>query len=316
MALALEDLGLGACEESVYRVLIDRPSASLAEVAEAAAFPDAQVADALNSLAARALVNRRPGSGHYVAAPPSVALGTELTERRIRLHRAELALAELVETYRTGSMGRAQRDLVEVVEGRDAVRQRYLQLQLSSRHAIDTFVTGDVQVVGPENTEEPTVLSRGLQVRAVIDQSFLGEPSAADNVDESLARGMRIRTVDGVPLKLIVCDGEMAMLPLRGSGSEVDPSLVLRGGLANVAQALFDAVWERARPYGEPHHGIDALDTRILRLLLAGLTDHAVAAQVDLSARTVQRRIQGLMSQAGATTRIQLGWYARHHGWA
>ncbi|MEV7237052.1 S8 family serine peptidase [Streptomyces sp. NPDC051020] len=198
----------------------------------------------------------------------------------------------------------------------DAVRQRYLQLQLSSRHAIDTFVTGDVQVVGPENTEEPTVLSRGLQVRAVIDQSFLGEPSAADNVDESLARGMRIRTVDGVPLKLIVCDGEVAMLPLRGSGSEVDPSLVLRGGLANVAQALFDAVWERARPYGEPHHGIDALDTRILRLLLAGLTDHAVAAQVDLSARTVQRRIQGLMSQAGATTRIQLGWYARHHGWA
>lgn len=31
--------------------------------------------------------------------------------------------------------------------------------------------------------------------------------------------------------------------------------------------------------------------------------------------RTVQRRIQGLMVQAGATTRIQLGWYARHHGW-
>ncbi|MFD5064969.1 MULTISPECIES: hypothetical protein [unclassified Streptomyces] len=251
-----------------------------------------------------------------MAAPPSVALGTELTERRIRLHRAELALAELVETYRTGSMGRAQRDLVEVVEGPDAVRRRYLQLQLSSRHAIDTFVTGDVQVVGPENTEEPTVLSRGLQVRAVIDQSFLGEPRAADNVDESLARGMRIRTVDGVPLKLIVCDSEVAMLPLHGSGSEVDPSLVLRGGLANVAQALFDAVWERARPYGEPHHGIDVLDTRILRLLLAGLTDHAVAAQVDMSARTVQRRIQGLMVQAGATTRIQLGWYARHHGWA
>ncbi|WP_406378594.1 LuxR C-terminal-related transcriptional regulator [Streptomyces sp. NBC_01618] len=75
-------------------------------------------------------------------------------------------------------------------------------------------------------------------------------------------------------------------------------------------------MWERARPYGEPHHGIDLLDTRILRLLLAGLTNHAVAAQVDMSARTVQRRIQGLMVQAGATTRIQLGWYARHHGWA
>ncbi|MFF3057694.1 hypothetical protein [Streptomyces sp. NPDC057909] len=86
-------------------------------------------------------------------------------------------------------MGRAQRDLVEVVEGRDAVRRRYLQLQLSSRHAIDTFVTGDVQVVGPENTEEPTVLSRGLQVRAVIDQSFLGEPRAPRPALTSLRHG-------------------------------------------------------------------------------------------------------------------------------
>ncbi|MGW5277555.1 hypothetical protein ACWEQP_34550 [Streptomyces sp. NPDC004044] len=211
--MALEDLELGACEEAVYRLLIERTSASLAEVAAAAAAPDAEVAEALHSLAARALVDGQPGSGHYVAAPPSVALGTEPTERRIRLHRSELALAELVETYRTGSMGRAQRDRVEVVEGRDAVRRRYLQLQLSSRQAIDTFVTGDVQVVGPENTEEPTVLSRGLQVRAVIDQSFLGEPRAADNVDESLAQGMRIRTVDGVPLKLIVCDCEDGRVP-------------------------------------------------------------------------------------------------------
>ncbi|MFI6728481.1 hypothetical protein NRF20_02970 [Streptomyces sp. R-74717] len=75
-------------------------------------------------------------------------------------------------------------------------------------------------------------------------------------------------------------------------------------------------MWERARPHGEPHHGIDVLDTRILRLLLTGLTDHAVAAQGDMSARTVQRRIQGLMVQAGATTRIQLGWNDRRHGWA
>ncbi|WP_327366378.1 hypothetical protein [Streptomyces sp. NBC_01217] len=39
------------------------------------------------------------------------------------------------------------------------------------------------------------------------------------------------------------------------------------------------------------------------------------AAQVKVSARTVQRRIQALMVKAGATTRIQLGWYARHRGW-
>ncbi|MGW4047465.1 helix-turn-helix domain-containing protein [Streptomyces sp. NPDC004721] len=311
----LEDLGLTPEQESAYRVLIARHAATPGELAEAAAVPSARIVTVLDSLAARGLVGRQ-GDGSYAAAPPAVALGAELAAHRERLQRAELAVAELVETYRTGSMGRAQRDLMELVEGRDAVQQRYVQLQLASRRRIDTFVTGDVQVVGPDNTEEPTVLARGLKVRAVIDQGFLSKPGAADNVDESLGRGMRVRTVEEIPLKLIVCDGEVALLPLRGRGSDVDPSIILRGGLVNVAQALFDTVWERARPYGLPHHGLDALDTRILRMLLAGLTDTAVAGQLDLSARTVQRRIQALMVQAGVTTRIQLGWYARHHGWA
>ncbi len=314
--MALEELGLAVDQERVYRALVDRTSATPEELAEVLAVPVLCVVAALDALAERDLVSTLPGPGRFVAAPPSVALGARLAARRDSLHRAEVAVAELIETYRTGSMGRAQRDLVEVVEGRDAVRQRYVQLQLAARRSIDTFVTGAVQVVGPANTEEPKVLERGLTARGVIDQGFLSEPRAADNVDESLARGMQIRTIDSIPLKLIVCDAEAAMLPLHGSGDEVDPSIVLRGGLVHVAQALFDAVWERARPYGVAHHDIDRMDTRILRLLLAGLTDHAVAAQVDVSVRTVQRRIQGLMAKSGATTRIQLGWHARHHGWA
>lgn len=61
------------------------------------------------------------------------------------------------------------------------------------------------------------------------DSGWINASDPADDVDESLARGMWIRTVDGVPLKLIVCEGETAMLPLRCSGSEVAPSLVPRG---------------------------------------------------------------------------------------
>ncbi|MEV5548628.1 LuxR C-terminal-related transcriptional regulator [Streptomyces sp. NPDC052309] len=50
--------------------------------------------------------------------------------------------------------------------------------------------------------------------------------------------------------------------------------------------------------------------------MLAGLTDEAVAHQLQLSARSVQRRIRALMDRAGVTTRTQLGRQARHHGWA
>jgi len=53
-----------------------------------------------------------------------------------------------------------------------------------------------------------------------------------------------------------------------------------------------------------------------LGLLLAGLTDQAVASQLDLSLRTVQRRLRHLQDVAGVKTRMQLGWYAAQHGWA
>jgi DNA-binding NarL/FixJ family response regulator len=61
---------------------------------------------------------------------------------------------------------------------------------------------------------------------------------------------------------------------------------------------------------------VDELDAQVLALLLSGLTDQAVAGQLGLSLRTVQRRISQLMAKAGVTTRIQLGWHAARKGWA
>ncbi|WP_220447187.1 S8 family serine peptidase [Nonomuraea deserti] len=51
-------------------------------------------------------------------------------------------------------------------------------------------------------------------------------------------------------------------------------------------------------------------------MAVAGLTDEAVAGQLDLSLRTLQRRLRALMDLAGVRTRVQLGWHAARHGWA
>ncbi|MEU9356737.1 helix-turn-helix domain-containing protein [Streptomyces sp. NPDC048301] len=314
--MELEELGLTADEGAVYQLLISRPSAGAEQIGAVAGLPDERAEGALRSLVTRGLVVRATDGHRYAAAPPAVALGAELAAHRERLQRAEVAVARLAETYRTATADRAQRELVEIVEGTDAIRTRHLQLQLSARRTIDLFSAGEPQAVTPADSEEVTAITRDVRVRAVIDQGFLREPGAAEHVAQSLADGVQVRTVTEVPYKLILCDDEVAMLPLRGRGGGVDPAVVLRGGLAHVARELFDQVWERGRLYQEqPHEGIDPVDAHILRLLLAGLTDTAVAGQVRLSPRTVQRRLQVLMSRAGATSRLQLGWYARDNGW-
>jgi DNA-binding CsgD family transcriptional regulator len=61
--------------------------------------------------------------------------------------------------------------------------------------------------------------------------------------------------------------------------------------------------------------GLPELDARILGLLLAGLNDQAVANQLNLSMRTVQRRVRALMDLVSADTRLQLGFHAARKGW-
>jgi hypothetical protein len=99
-------------------------------------------------------------------------------------------------------------------------------------------------------------------------------------------------------------------------------------GLLRVLLSLFESVWDSAQPVrlepggaaavlppdaaaGEP----EALDLRVLSLLLIGSTDAAIANQLGVGLRTVQRRIRHLMETAGVETRIQLGWQARDRGW-
>ena len=64
-----------------------------------------------------------------------------------------------------------------------------------------------------------------------------------------------------------------------------------------------------------PRLGLPELDARILGLLLAGLTDQAVANQLGLSMRTVQRRVRALMDRVSADTRLQLGFHAARNNW-
>jgi DNA-binding CsgD family transcriptional regulator len=60
---------------------------------------------------------------------------------------------------------------------------------------------------------------------------------------------------------------------------------------------------------------IDDLDAQILSLSLTGLTDQAIATQLHISLRTVQRRVRHLMDVAKVQNRVQLGFQAARLNW-
>ena len=337
-------VGLDEESEEVYRLLVGLGSASVAELAGKLGLSDHVLARTLTALENLGLVAqtsaRTPhrASAVYVAAPPAVALGAALSQRRHELSQAEQAIDVLAREYRRNAVGLAANDLVEVVLGADAVRHRFEQIQLGAEHEVLALVTADpVAVSGRDNLAEPVAVARGVSYRVVIERDILDEPGGMPHLAAALERKEQIRVAQRVPTKLILADRSLAMMPLRPLAAPGEPStLVIRaGGPVEALVGLFDSVWEQALPLRlsqadrsdladreeqplvvvESSEEPDDVDLQILSMLLVGMTDVSVAKQLDLGLRTVQRRVKRLMDLAEVTTRMQLGWHAYERGW-
>jgi sugar-specific transcriptional regulator TrmB/DNA-binding CsgD family transcriptional regulator len=322
----LDVLGLDDLEERAYRHLVQRSPGSAAEVAEATGLDESRAAQLLGALEARGLVARATGGG-YVASPPAVALGALMVQRQQELRQAELDLENLKGLYREGVAQRGSGDVVDVVRGSEAVAQRFGQLQQSARREVQVLVKSGVAVVSPDDNDEVEsgAQARGVAYRVVVEREVLERPGFVSQAESSLAGGMQVRVARTVPIRLIVVDRELALVPLASTEDEQDYGALLihPSPLLESLQAMFDLVWEGAARLVLSGDGVgeaagdvlEELDARVLSLLMAGLTDHAVGKQLDLSMRTVQRRVRHMMDRAGVDTRLQLGREATRRGW-
>ncbi|KAA0941509.1 helix-turn-helix transcriptional regulator [Streptomyces apricus] len=329
-ATGLTALGLDDTHESAYRALVSVGAVDVPDLARRLARGEHDTERALRGLERHGLAaqsSARPG--RWVAAPPGVALGALLTQRRHELEQAELTAALLAEEYRAQAAEPAAHDLVEVVTGAAAVAQRFLQLQLGASEEVCALVTGDpVAVSGADNDAEEQAVGRGVRYRVVVERPVLHLPDGVAELSAALGRDERVRVVDTVPTKLVIADRVLAMVPLTASQTPEPAALVVHAsGLLESLSGLFESVWRDALPLRlgtpddpgavveEERDGPDGTDLEILSLLLAGLTDASVAKQLDLGLRTVQRRVKRLMELTGVTTRLQLGWHTYEKGW-
>ncbi|KUJ70947.1 hypothetical protein ACZ90_01205 [Streptomyces albus subsp. albus] len=326
-------IGLDDLEESAYRALVALGSAEVGMLADRLTAPVAEAVVTLRRLERRGLAARSPvRPGHWVAAPPGVALGALLSSRRQELERAERAALLLDKEYRAD--GSAAHGVLEVVTGAGPVAERFAQLRWGAAEEVCALVAGR----GPE----PWPAATGDVVhRVVVERAALAGPLGPGGRGPGL--GTSLRVADRVPTDVVIADRTLAIVPLTVRAAEPAALVVHASGLLEALLSLFEAVWGASMPirlgegaaYGpacpadaeedpEPEdakragtepQGPDDTDLAILSLLLAGLTDASTARQLDLGLRTVQRRVKRLMELVGVTTRLQLGWHAYERGW-
>ncbi|HEY8474686.1 MAG TPA: helix-turn-helix domain-containing protein [Natronosporangium sp.] len=317
----LDAAGLTATEEAVYRALVGTTSASPAELRDQLGCPPAKLSQALGRLERLGLVSRTPGrQPRYVAAPPDVAVEPLVLAQQVRLEQARAQAAALMDRYRSARRSRGTGELVEVVVGLDAIRQRFEQLQRTARKQVCAFVMPPFLTDGGDDQYreiELAQLARGVAYRTVYSHDGFAAQGGLEAMLADVAAGEEVRIADRLPIKLFLVDDQVAFVPMTGTDGDEPPGAVVvhPSGLLTALAALFERVWAQAAPFGTDGAPADADTDRVLALLRAGFTDAAIARQLGTSTRTVQRRIRELMDRAGAQTRFQLGCRATELGW-
>ncbi|WP_316745750.1 helix-turn-helix domain-containing protein [Streptomyces sp. MK7] len=333
--MVLEVAGVSGEEESLYGLLVAYGQATPADLAQRAGLSHADAARILDSLTSKGLASHTDGTPRaYRATPPDVALLPRLKRSADALELARIEAARLVESYRDTIRRHDAGQLLEVITGAEALRQHLRQIQTSAQAEMLWFCKAQyVAMPSGSNAEEFEALARGVRYRVLYEKAFFDDEGAVDNVVAGVRAGEVARAVPNLPLRLAIADRSVAIFPLvaggpHGSPEEPTTALVRDSNLLAALMALFERYWEDAVPLNVDDagaiEGTDAVgqpdvlsptDRKLLALLVAGVADKAIASQMGLSRRTVQRRIQSMMERAGAATRMQLAWQAARRGW-
>jgi sugar-specific transcriptional regulator TrmB/DNA-binding CsgD family transcriptional regulator len=328
----LEVIGLDAEVEQVYEVLLNSRPATVEELAAATGLARSTVSTALRALSGRGLVNGAPdGSAGYVAVDPGLVLDMLLLRREEELRKARVLAAEISERFRQAVAGRDPAEMVEVVTGGAAIVGRYDQVLRTARREL-RFLDKPPYHPGYQFRHEPDAefLRRGGLARVLYETAAVDAPHRLPALEASLAAGEQARVLPGLPTKLVLVDDRAGIVPLRITGNVPSGSylIVYRSALLDALGALFETLWGIALPLtlgggaapapagGAAPGWPDPLEQRIVGLMNAGLRDEAIARHLNLSHRTLQRRIRGLMERLDAHTRYQLGARAAAQGWA
>ena len=224
----------------------------------------------------------------------------------------------LQQVYRSSTPALDDRqDLIRVVADGDDIGALSSELCWSARREVVSLETGHVaQPPDPQSARELPVelVERGVRFRHIYAQAALELPGAAEMVRISQEAGWQCRVYPRLPMRLVLIDERVALLPLGPSGTD-GAALVRAPVIISTLRTYFELLWSRAVPVDGTSEKLTPEQDQALRLVLTGMTDSAIARHLGVSERTVRRYVQALLNELGAANRVALAVAALRDGW-
>ncbi len=319
-----EAAGIAELDEMIYRLLLQRPGCSAAELAALCSVSSQRVRMALQSLQEKGLASRAASKeSRFVPARPDVAIEVLVLRRQEELEHARLAAYKLLEDFHAAVERTNPVQLVEVIVGRAAMVQKFEQIQRRAEQEVQLFDKPPYALA--VNETELELLQKGISYLVVYDSDAFKVSGQLHNIGRLTAAGEEARVHSGLPMKLAIADRKVALVPLTVDEPGIEGGAVIHASsLLSALRTLFQVFWDGGAPIrlsqaaSEARTDDSVLDREhqeVLVLLAAGLTDETIARQLRLGPRTVQRRVRRMMDVLGAGTRFQAGLLAAKRGW-
>ncbi|WP_181449175.1 TrmB family transcriptional regulator [Nonomuraea aridisoli] len=330
---ALEIVGVSAFDERVYREVLACPGITVRELARRSRESTGRIQASLARLRDKGLVSRMWGRApRWMAMSPGTAIRSLARSLRGELDRLSDTADELEAAFRAaGPVGDAAGQF-EVLAGPEELGRWFVRLHREAEKEVLTL-DRPPYVLDYRNPLQSERLRAGVRYRTIYAPEALQHEGALSELDAQIQAGEAARVLPGLPLKMVIADRRLALMPLHVQ-PPLTRSVVIQGSTMVVALVeLFERLWREAHPINaeparhpparpssgapdrpEPADGLGPDDRRLLTLLAAGLKDDAIARQLGTSSRSLRRRLRGLLNELNSETRFQAGAEARRRG--
>jgi hypothetical protein len=243
------------------------------------------------------------------------------------IHAMEEALAHLGEV--ASRLLVAYRSLQDAVVGADRDRvepgevpQTIADLLASATRSV-LVVTGLPDLLGllPTSVTVAKAAAGGAAIRVLGHDKLRADRVAGLPLRALANSGAQVATAPAVPPAIVIVDCRVALMALTGpSEGDAGSAFLLRDpGVAGYLASTIDCFWAMALPLHDLGEGTDGglsqVDQALLRLLAQGKTQQEIARSLQLSVRTVSRRIADLKRGLKADSPLQAGMEAVRRGW-
>jgi HTH-type transcriptional regulator, sugar sensing transcriptional regulator len=276
-----KELGLTSSEAKSYLSLLERDTVTVTEVARLAKIPRANAYEALEKLMTKGFCISRPGKiRQYSALDPAlleekafITIDSNyeievirlkekqdqiLAERKAARERLATLAKELKPLYEKSRSNENPLEYIEIIKEPYLIHKKFVELIADAKFEILIFskppYTGPKEVLEEQTEKQSEPLHRGINIKSIYE--IPTEKSELKwwfaDIEAAVRLGEQARVAQKLPMKLVVVDENVVMLPMEdpiSSGTSFTAQLIRHSALAKTLKITFDTLWNQSEDY-------------------------------------------------------------------